>query len=737
MRQEGSQSFKISRSDASSGDLDNSSTLLSRDYAEFRPPGEEKEPVWRSLSREITEHKLHREAQSYLDRAVSFLGDPFSGSSESLENLKALEAEARKGEPSQERQKEMLQAIAYDRAALKVDSEITKYGSGMVQTAGLFLSKKKGLALSVGSFAAASAKPDDSAGTQALDLTMGAAKGAVTRGIFGTIGAAKIDIPSKALLMGSSSRLTDSVLSRKTYLDPENGTFNLSGAAGRIIHDTLRPEAVASDVLVFGAGQVAMSSSVVKRFAEKSALSATMASASAFGFAGGSAEEATRQLESGKFDLTAIVGRGIARGATDAIASIPGGLQGNRLAAQRKAQEFDILTKTDGNPEAIAFGGDRSAVARNNHAVERSASSQNTGDYGVSARNINIGAGRIEVVNPTIPGSKSREFQLVGGDVPALEKLRGSKAAAAVVAVREMSPSGAVVGPTKQMLVQHVDAATPLNSRLAATVDLIATCNPQTLCGAARSKHIFPDLIGSLQLSRLSDRLVFGPSDFSAATAGGAIKLGQLTVSDILRQPNTENILRTPRPLELYAREMKHFKDPAKRVIDGGADSIVFELADGRILKMTDRPYRKDGVPLWYPDWGHRTITTEGGVPYRFDARLLSDPKQIEVNHEPIVYYIQERARTPVSTESLLKFHNLIDRDGNYVFWDGGVSSLGQAQLGYVKGPDGQRRLVLLDYDAVRKPGDVPNDARSSGSSSDHWMNRYRADRIDWDALYK
>lgn len=761
LQDSGSHSFKIARSSASGNDLadrTDSRTLLSRDYVEFRPPAEQKEPVARALSREIAEHKRQVDSQSYLDRGISFLGDSFSGSSESLKKLEALQTEAAKGEPNQAREKEMLHAIADDQTALETDAEITKYGSGMVQTAGLFISGKKGLALTAVSFAAASAKPADPLSTRALDMTLGVTKGLVTRGVFGTIAKSGLDIPSKALVMGGSSRLTDSLFTRQTYLNPADGTVDLTGAAGRIVKNTAKPEAVAADLLVFGGGQLAMSSPMVRQFAERSPLRATIASAAAFGFAGGGAEEASRQIAAGQFDINKIVARGIARGATDMVAAVPGGVQGNRLAArQSRIPADDLSLRPDYNPALSAEPKNlagvltaeqvASAKAGSGAELSRPATLKSGSDPGAepmpsasretverfAALQTKINFGRIETVHSSIPGSQSREFKIVGGDERGLDLLRGSPGASAVVAVREVSPSGAEIGPTKKMLVQHHDADTPINSRLAATCDLIASCNPNTLFGSMRAKHILPDVSGSIYLNRLSDRLTFGASDLKAATAGGAIRLGNMTVSDLLRLPTTDNKLRTPRPLELYAREMAHFKDPAKRVITGGADSIVFELADGRILKMTDRPYREDGQPLWRPEWGHRTILTPEGVPYKFDAMLLTEPRQIEVNHEPVLYYIQERAQTPVSTPSLVDFHNKIQHDGKYVFWDGGVSSLGQAQLGYVRGSDGMNRLVLLDYDAVSKPGEVPKFAQKRGGTGTPFMSRYLESRVDWD----
>lgn len=697
----------MQRSDASPGGSESapeSRNLLSREYAEFRPPEAQKEPITRTLSREITEHKRQLEGQSYLDRAVSFVSSPIHGRAASLERLETLQEKVLREGSTPEIEKEIRQAIADDRTALGTESEITTYGGGMVQTAGLFIGGKKGLALSAVTFAAGSAKPTDSAGTQVADLSFGAARGLATRGLFSAIGKAPLDVPTRALAMGGSFRFTDAVLKPDTYVDQKTGSLDLVGGAGKVLTSTFDPSYVATDLLIFGGGQLALSNGAVRRFVEKSPLHATMGSASAFGMASGSAEEFKRQLAAGEdLDFAKIAARGLARSGTDMVASIPGGLQAARTAALRR----DALRLVPHEKPAAAAG-DSHLLAR---AIKEN--------------------GR---PRQDMPGTNSRQFQIVGGDQAALLLFGRSKTAAAVLDVREVSSTGAVNGPVKKLLVQHNDQTTHIRPRLASTVDLIASCNPQTLCAGLRSKHLFPEGKGDVFFTKLGNRISFGSDRAALGTAGGApVALGSRSVSDLLLLPETQNMLRTPRPVDKYAREMRHFKDPALKVLDAGADSIVIELADGRILKMTDRPYRKDGQPLWRPEWGFRTLETARGTTQQFDARLLTKPKQIEVNNEPLMYYIQERAQTPVSTRSLLKFHDRIEFDGKYVFWDGGVSSLGQAQLGYVRDArTGKPRVVLLDYDAVRKPQDIPADTPRSPGSDNHWMSRYRADRVDW-----
>lgn len=682
-----------------------------RDNSLAKLTGSQPDTPAEALSRSITDHKRQLSEQTWMGAGLSYLTEPIHQSSANLKKLEALQEKAAQGS-SPELDKEINRAIGEDRSSLKTQSEIEMYGGGMLQTAGLFMGSKKGLAYTALAFGLNTARPNDSAGTQALDFTLGASKGAVTGLLFHNVMKSNTDVATKALTMGVENRFVDASLSRQTYINPETGKTDVGGAFGRIGARTADPAGLAMDVAVFGTGQALLQNQAIRGAIQKNALSATMTTAGAFGFASGSGEEISKQIKSGEFDAAAIVTRGLLRGGTDAIASIPGGLNASRMAAAHRESSLGLTR---------------------NQSVPIEARSANP-EHRISDATARLISEKQPTIEKTWPANASREFQIVGGDVKGLDMLGQSRAAAAVVKVRELS-NGQPIGDTKRMLVQHVDESTPLRSRLASTVDLVASCNPG-MCGPNASKHLFGDLTGtsSVFLRRVADKISFSPDRMALGTAGGApIELGRTsTVSDLLLLPETKNLLRTPRPVELYAKEMKHFKDPARRVVDAGADSIVFELADGRILKMTDRPYRKDGQPLWRPEWGSRTYETDSGV-FRFDARMLTKPTEIQVNHEPIMYYIQERAQTPVSNRTLQEFHDNIARDGNYVFWDGGFSSLGHAQLGYVPTKNGGKGVVLLDYDAVRKPGDVPPEAQVSPGSDNHWMSRYRADRVDWE----
>jgi len=171
------------------------------------------------------------------------------------------------------------------------------------------------------------------------------------------------------------------------------------------------------------------------------------------------------------------------------------------------------------------------------------------------------------------------------------------------------------------------------------------------------------------------------------------VALGEKSVSSLLLDPNTRSMLRhkDTHDLGLYADVLRDFKIPAKRVIDGGADSVVIELSNSQILKVTNQ--------TWNPTWGTRTFRDAQGVEHRFDARIIGTPKLTDGPYGPANFYIQERVTTPVSKASMDLFAQKLDRDRRYSFWD-----RDESQLGYIDLGGGKKGLVLIDYDAVRPP---------------------------------
>lgn len=731
-------------SDSLGAKLATENSLLNLGIQPRRPHAEDKRTVQDDLRDTIADHQKAVADQSQLDRGLSFISEGVHGSSKSLENLERLQEKATKEgkQLSLQTELEIRRAIESDRSSMGTRSDINMYGTGMLTMAGLFLEGKKGATLTVAAYAASSAKVGDSGELQAIDAAVGAGRGLLTRGLFSAMTKVNLDVPTRALSMGAVNRFTESAISRKNYLD-QNGKVDITGGLGRIVTSTADPTSAITDLVIFGGGQLGMRNQAVKNAVTRTAVTETLTAVGAFGFSAGSVEEAKRQWKTdGSLDPLAILDRGIKKGGTDMLAALPGAmLRKNSSKGWLSAPEAEVTTsgaKLSGGRSVPGVGARADVSTSPIRATSVPDVNPLKGVESSVASRISAGT----KIERNFAGAQSREFQIVGGNVEALDAVARSKSAHAVIKVREVSPAGEPIGASKSMLVQHVEPGQPLKVGLAAQVDLIASCNANCL-GPFTSKHIMPTVNGALGMTRVGfDRLRFSPDLESAIALGKDPVQGPALgmpprpapglVSDLLRSDHTAHIMRVKRPLWAIADEMQHFKLPAKKIMDAGGDAISVELMDGRILKIHDKPSRREGEPLWDPTWGNRTVMTEQG-PMRIDARMLTEPFQIEVLNNPVLYYLQERARTPVSLKSLNQFDNMLQYDGTYKFWDKDFSQHGRRQLGYVPISKGNDGLVLFDYDAVRRPADVPQ----GSSKSDKWgpesiMERYRGN-IDWD----
>lgn len=622
------------------------------------------------LRGEAQSHRHDTDQQSYLARAVSFVTEPWHKSNAALSGVETLsnqiETALAKGdkETAAHLAQDANATVFKDQEALKSQSTVDSYGSQLLKTVGLFMPGMAGYLLAGTAHAADAAKPSDSLGLQMLDGGMGLGKGLLLKKSFDYIGESKLGLAGQAVSMGITSRVADLGLTRDTYLDHSTGEYGAWTGISKTLGETLAPRALVSDVVTFGLakGILGKVNGATSGALERSPFFSRVATGGAFGVSSGSYAELDRQVQAGeKLDLTKVATRGLITGAIDMVAASPGG-------AMARAQ------------------------------------------FMTPARNFE--------------GSSSREFQLVQGDTPVVDVLRNARNQSVLTQVREVMPSGKL-GPEQSLYVQHLSIDAPLNRGLAAQADIVATCNPFLLPESARMKHILPSAENGVWLSQNAGRLQFSIDKPLAANIGAAntVELGSHSVSDLLLDPHAQERLRDMHDLAAMGREMRHFKTPAKQIIDGGADSVVIELADKSILKITDKP--------WDPTWGHRTYKTEGGV-FRFDARLLTKPQSIDLPDGPATYVIQERAQTPVLDEAIYQFDDRLKRDGTYKFWDNDFSDHGSRQLGYVPLKNGSRGLVLLDYDAVRLPHLVPK--RQAGQNEKSWWaGRYQSSDIEWD----
>lgn len=321
-------------------------------------------------------------------------------------------------------------------------------------------------------------------------------------------------------------------------------------------------------------------------------------------------------------------------------------------------------------------------------------------------------------ISRNFAGSTSREYQLVDPNVQIADLLRTSPEKSVYAPVREVSPSGEL-GPQQNLLIQHLDKDVLLNQVLAQKADILATCNPLALPESFFGKHIMPSAQEGLWLTQAAGgRLRFSltPESSQSVALGGS-------VTDMLLDRNIVSQFRHKHETTFeIAQAMRHFKTPVHRFIDAGADNIVMQLENGRILKITDKE--------WDEEWGHRTVQTEKGV-VRFDHAIIGKPQPIDLLYNRAFYYLEDPAITPVSLRHVRDFNDMIERDGTYQFWDKSFTDKqkhGARQLGYSRESNGKTGLVLLDFSAVAYPEEVPmmKNRRGDGSERDDTLGDIR-----------
>ncbi len=323
---------------------------------------------------------------------------------------------------------------------------------------------------------------------------------------------------------------------------------------------------------------------------------------------------------------------------------------------------------------------------------------------------------RMNSVQRTLPGSSSREFQLVNSDQRVIDQLRSNPSQFVYTPVREVTASGAL-GPQQNILIQHLEAFQGGSSKLAINAkaaDLIATCNPSQLPEGLMPKHIMKTAQSVYVTQDPTGRLRFTDSEPTALRPGESepVKLDS-TVSDLLLSKGTPKHIENTHDKTAIAEAMRHFKTPV-RYFNSGVDNISFELPDRSILKVTDHG--------WDPTWGTREFRTPDGI-RPFDGPMLRKPQTIELGDTTVTYFVQKRLLTPVTTADIRNFDRLINEDGKYKFWDNDFKSHGAKQLGI--DPD-NGKLYLIDYDAVRDPRLVPRfEPESQETLIDRILERY------------
>lgn len=231
-------------------------------------------------------------------------------------------------------------------------AEITHYTTAGLKTAALFLGGRVGIASTVGLYAADQINPNDSAGTMLVDGSLGALKGAAMKGTFALVGGSRFDPAVKALALGVGSRLSDTVLDRAHYYDAA-GKFDMVGGLQNAAARTFDQKSIGTDVVTFGLsyGLFKGVNGFTNNAIGNSRLLSNTFLGGSYGLISGANQEVSRQGQLGEFDVSKIAMRGLAMGAVDAFAAIPGGIQASRTAFnEAPARRTEAQTKVNEGP---------------------------------------------------------------------------------------------------------------------------------------------------------------------------------------------------------------------------------------------------------------------------------------------------------------------------------------------------------------------------------------------------
>ncbi|MBI4533899.1 MAG: hypothetical protein HY711_08110, partial [Candidatus Melainabacteria bacterium] len=358
-----------------------------------------------------------------------------------------------------------------DQQALGKKGEIHHYVGGFFKTAGLFMRGKLGLAGTVAIYALDQMNPTDGLKTQLADLAMGGAKGGLMKGMFHLMGDKPVNIAAKGVGLGVTSRVLELGLTRGTYTDLRTGEASLQQGFTNVIRGSLSREALAADVIIFGAahGLMGKANGLSGKAIERSPLLSTMLTGTTFGMSAGAYTEIQRELATGQgLDLSKIIKSSLIQGAIDTVAAGPGGMQARAAAMAVNPSKAAALIASD---------------------VERT----NGERFGNTVGE----AGLPEGVRTFVAGANVQEM-LARFDGPEAQR-------SGLLRVQEiLSQGGTLVqhlGPETTLFVQHLAAGQQFDPKAAQGADIVAFCNPEQAHASERVRHVFPDGQGRVWLT--------------------------------------------------------------------------------------------------------------------------------------------------------------------------------------------------------------------------------------------
>ena len=246
-----------------------------------------------------------------------------------------------------------------------VEDEVAHYSKAFIKTAPLFMKGKLALGGLALTYVADQAKIGDSLQNQVTDATLGLGKAAVLKGSFALMETSALTPARAGIQLGIVSRTAEAGLTRENYLD-KDGKLNFTGGLTTTLKTALNPGSLAVDALTFGAadvvwGRMYQTSRGAIRF--DSAMNKTI-QAGTMGAAAGAGNELVRQWQSDeKFNLSLIMGRGLADGAVGAAAGRVGGMQSARYERLGMKDSPSALSEARQTPFQLGKIGDSQQIA--------------------------------------------------------------------------------------------------------------------------------------------------------------------------------------------------------------------------------------------------------------------------------------------------------------------------------------------------------------------------------------
>lgn len=315
-----------------------------------------------ALQQEIQAHRAADKNRSYLDKAFDFL---WRSDEKSLKRLQNLEFDMRRDlatgdvAAASRRRDEVSTAIQKDQKAVKLQNDISFYGSTGLKVGALFVSGPYGWAATAGFYMLDQAKPKDSVGKQLVDAGLGAAKGLAFKGLLNGVLSSGWNIALKGGAMSLGGRALETALTSENYYDKKAGGYSLVTGLRATGGELTNLEHLAVDAVVMG---VAFGVGYGLNHVTGGALRASpfysrIATSGVAGLSRGAMMEVSAARAAGEaFSLQRIGTRAVLMGTVYSLAAVPGAWQADAAARHAHDQsDKNVVTDQEAVPDQQSF----------------------------------------------------------------------------------------------------------------------------------------------------------------------------------------------------------------------------------------------------------------------------------------------------------------------------------------------------------------------------------------------